>query len=132
MRAFGVQNIRGLHDVLFENAQRVRIRDHQRGHIGIHRACQCLQIDHPLIVRPDILHFVSGNSRRCRIRPMRGIRRQDALARVALRFQKRAYQQYSCQFAMRARRGLQRNRVEAGDFEQRFFEPRRHFHHALR
>ncbi len=130
--ALGVQNLRALHDVLFEHAQRVRIRHHQRGHIVIDQARELLQIHHALVVGLDVLHRVARHHRRGRIGAMRGIGNQNPLARIALRFQQRAHQQDARQFAMRARRGLQRHRIQACDLEQRLLQPRDHFHRALR
>ena len=53
--------------------------------------------------------------RRRGIGAVRRIRHQNLLARIAARFEQRAHQQDARQFAMRARRGLQRHRVHAGD-----------------
>ena len=47
-------------------------------------------------------------------------------------FEQRAHQQDAGQLAVRAGRGLQRDRVHAGDFGERGFQARHHFHAALR
>ena len=57
---------------------------------------------------------------------------QDFLARVAALFEQRANQQDAGEFAVRAGRGLQRDRVHAGDLGERGFQARHHFHAALR
>ena len=63
---------------------------------------------------------------------MRGIGSQDALARAALRFQKRPHQQYAREFTMQRRAaGCSVIASSHGNFQQRFFETRRDFHHAL-
>ena len=51
---------------------------------------------------------------------------------LPLRFEQRANQQNARQFAVRAGRRLQRDRVHAGDFGKRMLERRHHFHGALR
>ena len=63
---------------------------------------------------------------------VRGIGNQDLLARIAALFEQRADQQDAGQFAVRAGGGLQRDGVHAGDFGQRGFQARHHFHRALR
>ena len=116
--AFVVQNLGGLHDVLFEHAQRIRIGHHQRRDVFIHMAAQLFEIDHALIVRLHVLHRVARNACRGGIGAVRGIGHQNLLARIALRFEKRAHQQDAGEFAMRARGGLQRDGIETGDFAQ--------------
>ena len=51
---------------------------------------------------------------------------------IALRFEQRANQQDAREFAVRARRRLQRDGVHAGDFGEHLFERRHHFHDSLR
>ena len=63
---------------------------------------------------------------------MRRIGHQNPFARIALGFEQRPHQQDAGQFPMRARRGLQRNRVQPRDLAQRVFQMRHHFHGALR
>ena len=79
-RALGVQELRDASNVLFENAERVRIRDHQRRDVVIHRACERFQIHHAALVRLDVFHRISGHARSRRIGAVRRIRDQQPLA----------------------------------------------------
>ena len=84
-------------------------------------ASSAAHIDHAARIRLQILDRVADHRRRRRIRPVRRIRNQHFLARIALSTGgTHATMQESGQFAVRARRGLQRDRVHAGDFDQAF------------
>ena len=61
----------------------------------------------------DVLDFVAGDHRGGGIRAVRGIGNQNFLARIALLLEVRADQQQARQFALRARRRLQRDGVHA-------------------
>ena len=132
LRAFGVQDFRDARDVLFEYAERVGIGDHQRGDVFIHRARERFHIHHAALVRLDIFHLVSGHRRRGGIGAVRGIRDQEFLARIALRFEQRADQQNPGELAVRAGGRLQRDRIHAGDFGENRFERPHYFENALR
>ena len=131
-RAFAVQDIGRRHDMRFENAQRIGVRDHQPGHVFGDGFLQRRKIQQALFVRPDVFHHVARDGRRGRVGAVRGVGNQDLLARVALLFEQRADQQDTRQLALRARRRLQRDRIHAGDLQQRGFKERHHFHCALR
>ena len=127
-RALAMQDLRRLRDILFENAERVRIGHHQAGDIVVDRAFQFRQIDRAARVRADVLHRVAGDGRGGRIGAVRRIGDENLLARIAALFEQRAHQQDAGQLAVRAGRGLQRDRVHAGDLGQDRFQPRHHFH----
>ncbi len=59
-------------------------------------------------------------------------RDQDFLPRIALFFQVRANQEQPGHFALRARGGLQRDRVHPGYFKQAFFQQLKNLEAALR
>jgi len=63
---------------------------------------------------------------------MRRIRNQDFLPRISLLLQIRANHQDSGEFAVRARRWLQRDRVHSGDFDQAFAQQLQDLQRALR
>ena len=75
-RAARVQDLGHFRDTRLERSQGRRIRDHQRGHIVGDQLLQMLDIDLPARIGADILNFVAGNHRRCRIGAVRGIRNQ--------------------------------------------------------
>ena len=120
--ALCVQNLGRVDDVLLEHAERVRIGDHQRGHIFGDDALQRGHVEHAGLARFDILHGVSGDGGRGRIGAVRRIGNQNLLARIAALFEQRANQQDAGELAMRARRGLQRDRVHAGNFGEGRFD----------
>ena len=130
--ALGVQNLRRLHDVLFEDAERVGVGHHQRRHVSVRRARQRFQVQHACIGGFHVLHHVPGNRRSGRIGAVRGIGNQDLAARVAALLEQRANQQDACQLSLRAGRGLQRHRIHPGNFGEGRFQARHHFHGALR
>ena len=127
-----MQDFGRLDDARFENAQRVGVGDHQAGHVFGNGFFQCCQIEQAVFVGADVLDHVAGDSGCGGVGAMRGIRNQNLLARVALLRKQSANEQDAGEFAVRAGRGLQRDGVHAGDFEQRGFQMRHHLHNALR
>ena len=131
-RALAVQNLGGRDNARFKNAQRVGVGDHQPGHVFSDRFFQRGEIQQAVLVGADVLDHVAGDGGGGGVGAVCGIRNQDLLARVALLLEQRTDEQDAGQLAVRARRRLQRDRIHAGDFEQRRFEMRHHFHDALR
>ena len=119
-------------DVLFEHSERVRIGDHEGGHVLIDDPLQRADVQDALLARLDVLHRVSRDGRRGGVGAVRRIGNQDFAARVAALFEQRADQQNAGKFAVRARRRLQGHRVHAGDLGQRRFQARHHLHGSLR
>ena len=131
-RALRVQNLRDLRNSFFENPQRRWIGDHQRRDIFGDEFAQFIDVDLPVRFRLDVLHFVAGDHRSGGICAVRRIGNQNLLARIALLFEIGANQQQARQFALRARRRLQRDRVHAGNFQQALFEQPQDLQAALR
>ena len=121
MAPLAVQDFGDARDVLFEHAQRVRIGDHQRGDVFIHRARQRFHVHHAALVGLDILHRVAGHGGGGGIGAVRRIRNQQFLAGIAARFEQRANQQNTGEFTVRAGGRLQRDCVHAGDLARGFF-----------
>ena len=117
-RALRMQNVRNLVNLALEHANGRRIRQHQRGGILIHHPLQLGDIHHSLRIRLQVRHLIPHHRRRRRIRPMRRVRNQNLLPRIALALVIRPHQQDARKLPMRARRRLQRNRVHAGNLDQ--------------
>ena len=84
------------------------------GHVFVHLRFQRREVDHALRVRLQVLDRVARHRRRRRIRSVRRIRNQNLLrADCPCDSRARAHQQDARQFAVRARRRLQRDRVHA-------------------
>ena len=83
-RALRMQDVRDLVNLALEDANRRRIGQHQRRGILIHDALQLGEIHHALRVRLQIRHLIPANRRRSRVRPMRRVRNQNLLPRIAL------------------------------------------------
>ena len=83
--AFGVHDVRDLVDLLLEDAQRIGIGKHERGHVLVHLRRQRGHVHHALGVRFQILYRVADHRSRGRICAVGGIRDQNFLARRALR-----------------------------------------------
>ena len=71
-------------DALFKDAERARIRQHERGDIVGAVFAQVIGVDLAAVVGLDVLHFVAGNHDGRGIRAVGGIGDQHLLARVAL------------------------------------------------
>ena len=117
-----VQDFGHADDVVFEDAERVRVGDHERGDVVGHELFQGAEVDAAGLAGLDILHRVAGDGGGGRVGAVGGIRNQDLLARVAALFEQRADQQDAGELAVRAGRGLQRDRVHAADFGERRFQ----------
>ena len=116
-RALGVQNVGDLVNLVLENSQRRRIRQHQRRRVFINLPRQRFEIDAAIGIRLQVLHLVAADGRRRGVGAMRRVGNQDLAARIALRLMPRAHQQNAGELAMRARCRLQRNRVHAGNVD---------------
>ena len=118
--AFGVHDLGNFVDLLLEDAQRVRVGEHERRDIFIHLRGQRSYVHHALSIGFQILDRIANHGCRRGIGAMRGIGDQDFLARSALRLVVGANHQKSREFAMRPGGGLQRDGVHTGDFGEAF------------
>ena len=104
--------------VALEQAACVRIGQHDPGHVRPERSFQRAKIDASVLSGPDGLDGESTQSRRRRIRAMRGFRNQDACALLAARLNRRSDSKHPAQFTMRACLGRHRHRRHAGELFQ--------------
>src|SRR5712672_857483 len=105
-RALAVQDLRDFRDALLKNAQRRRIRDHQRSDIRRDQFAKLVDVNLPVRFGFNVFHFVARDNRGGRIRAVRGIRNQNFLTWIALLLQIRANQQQAGKFALSAGGGL--------------------------
>ncbi len=132
LRALGMQDFGDARNVLFEDAQRVGICQHQRGDVFVDGARQFIHVHHAQRVGLDVFHRIACHSGGCWIGAMGRIGDQQLLAGMALRFQQRPDHQDSSELSVRARGGLQCHRIHAGDLGEHLFQRRHHFHDSLR
>ena len=117
--AFGVDDVGDVAEMRFKQAERVRIRDHNCGHVFRHRRRHRRRIKATIRAGRNRRDVVAGKRAACRVRAVRGIGNQHLFARIPLLFQIRPNHHHAGQFAVRSGGGLQRGAGEAGDFAQR-------------
>ncbi len=109
--------------MLFKQAERVRIGDHQPHHVLAARGAERFQIDVTARVRGQFHHFEAAHCGAGRIRAVRRIRDENLLAhRVAAIQVISAHHQNAGELAVRARRRLQTNRRKPADLFQPFLQ----------
>ena len=116
--ALGMHDVGNLVDLLFEDSQRIRIRQHQRGNIFVALCRQCSNIHHALCIGCHFLYGITNHRSRCRVSTVGRVRNENFLAWIAVGLLKRANHQQAGKLAMRPGRRLQRDRIHAGDFKQ--------------
>ena len=90
LRALRVQDFRDARDLLFEDAERVGIGEHQRGDIFIDGAGQLVDIHHAERVGFDVLDRIAGHAGCGRVGAVRRIGNEQLLAWMPLRLKQRA------------------------------------------
>ena len=109
-------------DIGLEQAARVRIGQHDAGHVirTLQFLAEFLHVDAAAGICLDLVDDEAALRRRRRVRAMRRYRHQHALARLAFaaRNQRLADRQHPAQLAMRARLRAHRNRRHAGQHFQ--------------
>ena len=131
-RALGVQNVGDLVNLALEDADGGGVGEHQRGGFFVDLASERFKIDAAFGVRLEVLDRVAADGRGGWVGAVRGVGDEDLLARIALRLVPGADQQDAGELAVRAGRGLQRDGVHAGDFEQAALQQVDDFENALR
>ena len=114
-RAEAVDDLRDLLDVAIEHAERVRVRQHQAGDVVVGLRAQVVDVDAAVLVRADLDDLVAAHRHRRRVRPVRGVGREDLRAVIAAILVVGARQQHAGQLAVRARARLQRHVRQARD-----------------
>ena len=105
-------------NLVFKNANRRRIGQHQRCRIFVHRLRERFHIDAAPLVRLEIDDLVAADGRSGGIRPVRRVGDDDVAPRIAPCCVIRARQQNAGELAMRACSRLQSDRLHSGDLEQ--------------
>ena len=133
-RTGAVEDVADLLDVLVEEAERRRVREHQAGRVLVDLAAQVLDVDVAARVRLDRRQLVAGHRHARRVRAVRGVRDHDlaALLVLALRREVRVEEHQPGQLALAARGRLQADRVEARHLEQDLLQVPLELERALR
>ena len=120
-------------NVLFKQAQRVRVGEHQPGDFAVHFCAQVVEIHQAVFVAGDLHHVVAHHMRGGGIGAMRAVRHQHLGAFVvAAVLMVCTDHGHAGHFALRACGGLQGKRVHAQDFLEHFARIVQQREHALR
>ena len=117
-RALGVQDVGDLVDLLSKTPSVLGLVSISAATSSFTCASSDANVDHARCVRLQVLDLVAADRRGGGIGAVRRVGDEDLLARIALRLVIGADQQDAGELAMRAGRGLQRDGVHAGDFDQ--------------
>ena len=121
-RADAVHDLRDLGDVLVEEPERVRVREHQARDVVGGLLAQVVDVDAAALVGADLDDLVAGHRHRRRVRAVGGVGGEDLGAELAAVLVVGARQQHARELAVRAGARLQRDVREAGDLAQRLLE----------
>ena len=133
-RTGAVEDLLDLLDVLVEEPERRRVREHERGRVLVDLAAEVLDVDVPARVRAHRRELVAGHRHRRGVRPVRRVGDDDLapLLALALVREVRAHEHEPGQLALRAGRGLERDGVEAGHLGEDLLQPPLELERALR
>src|SRR5262249_56808562 len=109
-------------DLLLEEAERVRVGDHERGYVVVHQGGDGARLEDAARAYRHLADLVATERRACGIGPVRARRDQHAAADVAAVAVVRTYEEHAEQLSLRAGGGLERHGVEAGHGHQRALE----------
>ena len=104
-------------DVLVEEPERRRVREHERRRVLVHLPAQVFDVDVAARVRLHVRQLVAGHRHRGGVRPVRRVGDDDLapLRRLAPVLEVRAHEHQARELALAAGGRLQRDRVEARD-----------------
>ena len=133
-RAGVVEDLRDLLDVLVEEAERGRVRQHQPRRALVHLRAQIVDVEVAARVGRDLLELVAGHRHARRVGPVRGVRGDDRVALVAFAdvLEVGAHQHQPGQLALGARGRLERAGVEPGHLLEDLLQPPHQLERALR
>ena len=120
-----------LEDVLVEEPQRVGVREHDGGHVGVQRRLQGVEVHASPIVGRYLRDVVAAHRHGRGVRPVRSVGDHDTASDIALVGEVGANRQQSGELAVSPRGGLQRDRVQPDDLGQRLREGPEHLEEAL-
>ena len=130
-RARVVHDARDLLDVPVEQPERVRVREHQAGHVVARLLAQVVDV-HPAVGRGAHLHdLVARHRHRRRVRAVRGVRREHLGPLLAAVLVVGAREQQAGQLAVRARARLERDVRQARHLGERLLEVPHQLERAL-
>ena len=129
-----MEDLRDVDDVLVEEAERGRVRQHQPGRALVHLRAQVVEVEIAALVGGDLRQLVAGHRHACRVRPVRRVGGDDRVALLALAaiLEVGAHQHQAGQLALRAGGRLERAGVEAGDLLEDLLQPPHQLERALR
>ena len=124
-RAGAVEDLLDLLDVLVEEPERRRVREHQRRGVLVDLAAQVVDVDVAARVGLDVRHLVARHRHRRGIRAVRRVGDHDLAPLLALAalLEVRAHEHQARQLALRAGGRLERDRVEAGHLGEDLLQP---------
>ena len=121
-RADAVDDLRDLLDVLVEQPERVRVREHQARDVVAGLRAQVVDVDAAALVRADLDDLVAGHRHRRGVGAVGGVGREDLGAVLAAVLVVGAGQQHAGELAVRAGARLEADVREAGDLAERLLE----------
>ena len=133
-RADAAEDVADLLDVLVEEAERRRVREHEAGGVLVDLAAQVLDVDVAARVGLHGRQLVARHRHARRVRAVRRVGDHDlpALLVLSLVREVRVEEHQPRQLALAARGGLQADRVEAGHLEQDLLQVPLELERALR
>ena len=133
-RAGAVEDPLDLLDVLVEQAERRRVREHERRGVLVDLAAQVVDVDVPARVGLDVRQLVARHRDRGRIRAVRRVGHDDlaTLFVLAAGGEVRAGKHEAGDLSLRARRRLERDGVEPRYLREDLLQPPHQLERALR
>jgi hypothetical protein len=109
-------------DLAFEDADGRGVGQHEGGGLIVDLLGELLDVDHAVLIGAKVLDLIAADGCGGGVGAVRRVGDENFAARIALRFVIGAGEQNASELAMRAGGGLQRDRLHAGDFDERFFQ----------
>ena len=133
-RAGRVEDLRHFDDVLVEEAQGRRVRQHQPGRALVDLRAQVVEVEVAALRRRDLLELVAGHRHARRVRSVCCVGRDDRVALLAFASvgEVRAHQHQAGQLALRAGGRLKRDGGKPGDLGEDLLELPHQLEGALR
>ena len=113
-----VHDVRDLEDPVLEDPERVRHRQHQRGHVFGHRLLEHVEVERAAGVGLQLPDLVAGEVRGGRVRAVRGVGDEDRLAGLPDFASAVADHEDAGELSLRAGGGLQRDARQPRQLDQ--------------